>query len=333
MAQTATHRYLEILGLGSLQELERTIVGEVEAALYNSKGSTIPVRLQAVAEQFQIRPKPSRDPLASGAKLRYNSEAQEFVITLPGSGSSSERWARFRADRFAYAHEFAHRFLYVKSNGRLRRALAVAVGEASPGDRLRVARVLSLAEEKVCNYSAGRLLVPLDALNEFIASRIALDPSICDTFGELVELVADEFEVSIRCAIRRLIAERPASLLSALPGEFFCMLLAYTRDTGAGQGRLALRVHDSWQKLGSLKGVKPPHWGSEALEQGERMEAFLRQTMETEESVSAGQARVPLYGRTPDKQRVSCELAGHWRAWGRGRHRQILVFGMISKNA
>ena len=185
---------------------------------------------------------------------------QRFVIYLNRSqdqrGGTSGTEAADRLDRFVYAHEFAHRFFFVRVGDGWSRALGEIVRQADASERYGIARLISQTEERICNNVATRLLVPREQLEQVIQETIETRTGAEHILIDILANVSQRFQVSWWCASRRIAALKPVALAGALGASFCFLLLGQSIHTGAGRGRSALRVLDflvagrGWRRVG-----------------------------------------------------------------------------------
>lgn len=161
-------RYLSLLDGQSVQEVENRIVSCIESALEERQCRIPPVRLSPIARAFAIDPRPCLVPIQHDGEIIFDESRQNFAIRLrqPESPMTLEELAANPRYRFTYAHEMAHRFLFVKHGQTWRRALDLATEDLDPASRLREKITLSRIEEGLCNSIARRILIPDSFLYE-----------------------------------------------------------------------------------------------------------------------------------------------------------------------
>jgi len=313
--------YLSHLGCENIDGLEAQIIGRVQVALRNSDLLDPPIRLTKVAECFEIQPKPVVDTKLRRAAISFDEASHRFVIRLARGAAS------VTANRFVYAHEFAHRFLFVPRRDGWVRAITLITDGAPPSRRLELARVLSTAEEQLCNRIANRLLLPDKALAKTTAT--VLSCALRDEFilWRLLETVARDFDVSFQCAFRSL-SSRHAEVLSFARPDSVAFVVGTSEWTGAGKGDPRMRVIDSWWPMEfSESQLVRPYPGMDVIEFGSAFARFARRMAEG--TSIEGEVRLPMTLPTK-KGATEATLYGWWKAITIG-HRRSLVYGRLSQ--
>ena len=103
--------------------------------------------------------------------ISFDEERRKFRIYLSSQGVAEQMGFR-KTLRFVYAHEFAHRFLFVPYGDGWVRALSQVAEGVQTGQRLSVVRKLSRIEENICNDVAGRVLVPEGHLQTMVTEFV-----------------------------------------------------------------------------------------------------------------------------------------------------------------
>ena len=285
---------------------------------------------------FQIRPRPSPNPDTRRGSLAYDSGAGTFLISLNSNQGAAEPDTPFadtltRVQRFAYAHEFVHRFLFISQADHWSRALTVVVEESPSEDRLGTTRFLSHLEEKICDVSAGRILVPEDALEACVADKAASWPS-GDLLWTLIGDVARTFQVSWACAFRRLSKTKPHAVMASLGDSFCFLLVGSSRATGRGSGQPRIRLIDYWwpTTVGDTL-VKDVYPGLPLRHLGEDLEEIVGGIL-ARESPEAGDMRCVVLVKSKkneDDKLIPGEFEGRWKRWGRASNAMVALYGTL----
>ncbi len=265
MPTKARQRYLELLGAQDTTRLRERILSEVRRAL-GSLSDAPPIRLSRIAHEFDIQPMPEYGRTSADGELSFNDATGRFVIELNaryeqrGQGKServnspedSTGVATLRRGRFTYAHEFMHRFLFVRDRGTWRRALAVVLDEASSvAERFLWLRTLSGDEERLVQGLAGDVLVPASVLVDAASTARRGAPEDDDIdLSSVLRQVQSRCEVSFECALVR--CER-ALREGAMPSrsDFVMLFIDWTdvkgspdhTSSGRSRGAFRIRVH------------------------------------------------------------------------------------------
>ena len=252
---TSYRRYLSLLGCTSVCDLEDRIVGQVLDAIRETCRDVVPVRLSRIAGRFQIDPIPKFDTTVPHGRLTYDSALRKFIITLgarewcnESSVTASELFGDSyptidpvvtRRLRFTYAHEMAHRFLFVERDASWVRAMAESC-TARPGSaRARELRRLGFNEERLCDRVAGRILVPEDLLSAILTPQFrAVSEGQPFDFGRMVKALSDHFAVSGECMLVQV--QRALDRGKVTAPEGFCAFLIRESET-MGSGLRASR--------------------------------------------------------------------------------------------
>ena len=279
------------------------------------------MRLARVADEFRIDGRPILSDTVRRGAIEYDERRDRFTIYLSAAGAR----IGLRKQRFVYAHEFSHRFLFVPGQGGWVRALGKVVEEAESGRRLATTRVLSGIEERICNGVAGRVLVPEECLAEALGEvvRVGRAPVTLEDFGAYVSRT---FEVSWWAAVRRLIVTRPEPVVDALGRSYVFLLVGRSRHTGRGNGDRAWRVLDGWwpREIGG-KRIVEGYPGLRVAHLGRDLEGFV-------DRASPGQSRELVCGLRLLSRRgelICGTLKGAWRFWGGEGEARVLVHGRI----
>lgn len=177
--------------------------------------------------------------------IRYDEARGCFVIGVQ-DWRRVDRRGQSRMQRFVYAHEFVHRFLFVETAGNWERALSQVVNGAAREYQLNVLRFLSDIEERICNEVAGQLLVPGDDLQSIVNATLAAETLGNHTLVMLFEEVARTFAVSWWCAARRIAATCQSTVTASLGDPYVLLWLGHGTGRRRGFGTPALRVMDAW---------------------------------------------------------------------------------------
>ena len=344
MALPQTERYLTLLRrsspyferVGRVQDTEQTVVQQVREKLKASPAWMIPpVRLGRVAAEFQIQRSPERSCASGRGYIEFDKERQRFVIylnraqqpnvdTVDGGGGT-------RLDRFVYAHEFAHRFFFVPVADGWSRALAEVIRDSRGVEKYNIARSIPGIEEKICNNVATRLLVPREHLHRIIKDTIKRQTNAKHLLIDILRNVSQHFEVSWWCAIRRIAAVRPPELVAEWGPSYCCLLLGPSIHTGAGRGRLALRLLDFWwpQEIAgepikqAFPGLRLAHLGDDFAQRASMLDGNVG--VNTEISW-------PMRFVSKERKPIDAILRGHCRTWSSTAEKRYLVYGTVSTN-
>ena len=347
---TPQRRYLELLEASSIAALEERIVSDIQSAVVTKSGDELPVRLSRIAQLFGIDPKPVFDTKIPHGQISYDADAENFVIRL--GLSEFEQTHKHRPDtlyeevvstqddpimtrrlRFTYAHELAHRFLFVRQNDvwvrtveaacRAKRATAVAAE----------IRRLKTVEEQLCDRIAGRLLVPLDHLKGHLEKRFATGGSI--DFADTIEQLADKFIVTRECMLVQIQRALRKNVLSS-PEEFCAFLIRESRTKGTGSiGYKKLRIEVSIMPSRIQDDDVSPWFPGIAVEElGKEFLEFVQSIQGSPDRVS-GDIHLPLkiLKKTASKnEERKAFLNGWWRSSNRKTHHSsapILIWGKL----
>ena len=253
------------------------------------------------------------------------------ILALGDTDSTTNR-DNSRFQRFAYAHEFAHRFLFVLRDGHWIRALSIVAGEFPKESRLGPIRVLSRVEERICNSVAGRLLVPEKELRRHVTRALSNSQPSPHLLWEILGGVARSFQVSRWCAFRRMSSIKPDDLVRAM-GESFCFLLVgQSVSTGAGHGASRIRLLDYWWP-GCIDGadVRPVYPGLEIGRLGGELARVVASLIANTKEI-AGEIVCPIDLKSEEggqPKKLAAQLQGWWRTWTRTPPRQLAVYGVI----
>jgi hypothetical protein len=215
---TVVETYLRILGASSFDVFAGNVTARVREALQLHGARGVPVRLSVSARDFGIRPEPDYDVAVRDGELVYSQESGFFLIRLNQKYRGAtwlltgddvkgiETFERLGRGRFSYAHEFGHRFFYVRAGSTWERAQVLAVArESDPQKRLRDLHTLHGIEERACDNIAGELLVPTDILASRVGSSLKGEQSSgVPDIHQVAVRVSQEFKVSYECALVRL---------------------------------------------------------------------------------------------------------------------------------
>jgi len=215
---TTVDAYLRLLGTSSLDAFAGNVTARIREALQLHGATGVPVRLSVSARDFGIRPEPDYDPAVRDGELVYSQESGSFLIRLNQKYRGAtwlltgddvegiETFERLGRGRFNYAHEFGHRFFYVRAGSTWKRAQILAVArETDPEKRLHDLHTLHGIEERACDNIAGELLVPTDILASRVGSSLKGEQaSGVSDIHQVAVRVSREFKVSYECALVRL---------------------------------------------------------------------------------------------------------------------------------
>jgi hypothetical protein len=299
----------------------------------------VPIHLSKVAEKFQIRRRPLIDHTVRRAALTYNSKTNEFIISLNPTDKAFDIERATRNDevkfqRFAYAHEFAHRFLYVPRGGEWIRALSIVTAAFPKETRLRTIRILSTVEERICNRAADRLLLPTGELTRYVSEVLFGSKASPHLIWEVVGNVANKFCVSRRCALRRVVSAKPEDLRQAL-GESFCLLLlGRSSSTGRGQGASRIRLLDYWWPQSAngidvvqvFPGLAIEHLGEDLAR---AVASMLGNTRANAGEISR---MIELRSKHDTAKRIPSQFTGVWMKWMSAGYQQLVMFGVIGED-
>lgn len=300
--RSSQSRYLSLLDAGSVQEVEGRIVCRIESAL---KKRQPPVRLSPVARAFAIDPRPCLVPIQHDGEIVFDECSQNFTIRLrrPESPMTLDELAANPRYRFTYAHEMAHRFLFVKHGQTWRRALDLATEGLDPASRLREKVTLSRVEEGLCNSVARRILIPDSFVNEYCP----LDKWFYEgpRFYSLLTRAAQTCRVS-----RDVMLVRLEKWSSAKKEQYFAVIV--NRSTGAitSRGKRTLRVMTGIFPSRSRGELYP---GMPLEELGAEIVQFASKAVATKDSV-VRDFRLNIVLRGKDSMTAS----GWWRVLGDG---------------
>lgn len=334
--------YLNLLGEPSKADLEQKIVRTVRVALDACGRSRPPIRLSAVAEQFKIRPSPEIVRKNQTSTIEFDEESGQFRIYLNPSvvGPRTETDSQVgshRNLRFTYAHEFAHRFLFVESRERWERALRLVVAARPSFERLSAARTLSILEERLCNRAAGRLLAPEEELVACITGTLdAYAREDASAIWPAIDAIADRFQISSWCAVRRLADVRATGALERLGPSFCFMLIGISSGKGlAGKSRSDIRVIDLiWPDIVGGRQIRPPFPGLALSNLSVELTKAVGDILATSTPLK-GSIECPILiedeqeGGAGRRSRRRALLKGAWREWWSGPSRRIAIQGHI----
>lgn len=346
MASRHTQEYLALLQrqnsylahVRSVQEVGDAVVQEVRRKLQVCRTwMNPPIRLAPVAEEFLIQRRPEQSGESGRGYIEFDSAKQRFVIYLNRSQDQHGRTvatdATDRRDRFVYAHEFAHRFFFVRVGDGWSRALGEIVRQAHPTGRYRIARAVSQMEERICNSVATRLLVPREQLERVVEDAIERHTSTEHLLIDTLTNASKRFQVSWWCAIRRITAVRPVALASAWGSSFCFVLLGESVHTGAGRGRSALRVLDFWwpQEIGG-EPVKPAFPGLRVSHLGDEF-AARASTLGRRGEGSRQAICWPIRFISKDRRPMEAVFRGYCRTWSVTVEKRYLLYGTVSSSS
>lgn len=222
-------RYLALLEAESRHQLEDRVVATIKAAL--GPDDILPIRLSSIARKFLIEPRPELISGRHDGEIEFVPDMGTFVIRLCSSDDSSTM-----RQRFTYAHEFAHRFFFVRTTEGWKRALDITLEESEPAARLRARRILKGIEEALCNSIARRVLIP----DEFIASHCHLHDwfESGETFSERLEASAKRVGVSRQALLIRIHGALPESERR----DRYAFTLEYSKGNMTRRGAEKLRI-------------------------------------------------------------------------------------------
>jgi hypothetical protein len=292
-----------------------------------------------VAEKFQILAAPRLDATISRATIEYDKAVRRFVISLspaledrdPELGSDLVP----RAQRFSYAHEFAHRFLYIERDDGWLRALSAAT-EAQPRElRLHALRLLSAQEERLCNKIAGQLLVPSEMLT-LLAERFTntARPSEHHLWDFLTTIVKD-FQVSRWCAFRQL-SKTPHLIQRRLPPHYCLLVFGHSTSKGTMRGRSRLRIVDYWWP-GGIDGLatRALFPGIAAANISPALEEYvaisIRDRVANPDKMTIPRPVSESIQVQSAAKAVQLTLNGWSRWWSGGSRPQLAVYGVLTK--
>ena len=288
-----------------------------------------------MAEEFLIQRRPERSGASGRGHIEFDTTRQRFVIVLGGAlergRGAVETVALVRFERFVYAHEFAHRFFFVRVGDGWSRALAEVVEASSGAERFKIARSVPGIEEKICNNIATRLLVPREHLDRAIRETMSTETNTRHLLVNILRNVSRRFEVSWWCAARRIAAVRTPELKAAWGPSYCYLLLGRSVHTGAGRGKSRLRVLDFWwpeEVAGepikpAFPGLGLSHLGEEFAERASSLEETRQ--METETKICW-----PMRLVSKERRAVEAVLRGYCRRWNLTVEGRYLVYGEVS---
>jgi hypothetical protein len=347
---TPQRRYLELLDASSIADLEERIVDDIQSAVTTKSGEELPVRLSRIAQLFSVDPKPLFDTKIPLGQISYDPEIGNFVIRL--GLSEFERSHRNKGDtlyeevmsaqddpimtrrlRFTYAHELAHRFLFVRQNDAWVRAVEAACRAKRATAAAAEIRRLKTVEEQLCDRIAGRLLVPPDRLKAHLEKRFATGGTI--DFADTVEQLADKFAVSRECMLVQIQRALRKGVLSS-PGEFCALLIRESRRKGTGSiGYKKLRVEVSIMPPQIQDGEASPWFPGIAVEElGKEFLEFVQSVQSNPDRMSGDirlQVKILKKAVSRDEERKAF-LDGWWRSSGRKTRYSsapILIWGKL----
>lgn len=274
------------------------------------------------------------DPTIRRAAIEYDRQSDEFVIVLadnprihgPDAGA---REAIVKHQRFSYAHEFAHRFLFVRREGTWTRALAVVARTPQNVPPLVVARKLTTLEERVCNDVAGRLLVPEDALRGVIDTAVRSSTEPKSHIWRVASTVSGTFGVSWWCAVRRSVMLMPPSLQEALGPSFAFLLFGTSSAKGGTSSATKPRVLDyHWPgRIGTVR-IRPLFPGMALDNLGSEITSQVRKLL-AGDGWSSGEYSSGLVVHDGSGAERRVVIRGWWRGWAVGSERQVAVHGNL----
>jgi len=213
---TAVRNYLHLLDAESEACHSTRVLAQIRDCLQRHRATEPPVRLSAIAEAFNIFPRPHFDASVRDGELVFSAKLGSFLIRLNekfrGANLLAGKWPDEMAaaellgrGRFTYAHEFVHRFFYVHRDERWERACALAAQlEHDPNIRLRCLKALQDLEESICDDVAGEVLVPANLLVGVIGdSLVGGQTTAVPNVYELLRQISKYFNVSYDCALVR----------------------------------------------------------------------------------------------------------------------------------
>ncbi len=279
-----------------------------------------------MAGEFQIEGRPILVDMQGRGSIEYDEKRKKFCIYLSNrnmvGGVTSDK-----TRRFVYAHEFAHRFLFVRWKDGWVRALSRVADSVEQRRRLSVVRALSRVEEGICNDVAGRILVPEEHLRTVVARVIGEGGLEESSLIRLVSVVSQRYQVSWWCAVRRLAVGKTLGVAEVLKGPYLLLLLGRSGQTGRGRGQVALRVLDLWwpNEVDGVRvravypGMRVAHLGREFEERVCAVEGRRRRELVCE---------VRLLSRRGAEIRAM--VRGFSQRWGSGRDGRVVVYGRVS---
>lgn len=151
-------------------EFSSRVVSQVRGALAEERASSIPIRLSRIAHRFSIAERPVWCEPHEHAGIDYDPGRACFVIQMPRVEHAEWRdgsvggvgMTVLSGERFAFAHEFAHRFFFIERGGVWGRAVRFVLEALDGSARASAFRHLHALEERVCNRLASQFLVPTD---------------------------------------------------------------------------------------------------------------------------------------------------------------------------
>lgn len=223
-------------------------------------------------------------------------------------------------------------------DGSFRRALSIAAESQSSKPLITAFKDLSIVEERICNEVAARVLVPDNQLHDLVGEwRKSCDG--CDSVFGLIRRVADEFQVSWSCALRRLSVTATEAIQESLGADFCFLLVAESAQKGALQARRELRILDAiWPQ--SLNGceVRPLFPGIAAKNLGTEFDVFLRSKFDSDGQSTRGDLTLRLETRMKPRGHGqfamnAVALKGSWRQWTQVPQNRLAICGQIATNA
>lgn len=251
---SSRQRYLAVLGFRSEGELVTYVTGSIRRAIREQRGDIIPVAVSAAAQAFDVRPEPIVAVMPRDGAIQFDALEGKFVIRI-NQGMEYNSGYRIESDedrsfpdlslyyrsRFTYAHEFAHRFFFVSTDSRWRRAIDI-VTQGLQRDALRSAiRNLSNYEESLCNRVAGDVLVPETHLVRVFGDALG-------TLGGLHQTLrraAHAFRVSQECMLVRI--KRAVLNAQLICPSNLCIFIVTRSDHkgGGARSRRDLRIREA----------------------------------------------------------------------------------------
>jgi Zn-dependent peptidase ImmA (M78 family) len=306
---TAHHDYLAVLGAGSIEELEEHIVATISKEIERTYGDVLPIRLSRIAAAFNIKPRPVFDSTIAHGRLSFDPESQLFTIHLGSSEIPQPRDttpehlfdARVQGDpamtarlRFTYAHEMAHRFLYVKREDSWVRALGLSYSAkhaSALGPKL---RRLTIVEEQLCNRIAGRILVPERRLASYLTEQFSIARNEIE-LSRLLEILSQKFLVSRECMfvqMQRLVRRGAISV----PQSFCALMVRKSKEKGTGgiaTSKLRVKVGIIPNSIEDYE-IVPIFPGLSVEQLGGEFASFVHRLSSNEGECCGGKMSVPI---------------------------------------